>query len=141
MIANEKGESDPFDLKLVAGGLLDVEFLAQYLTLRHAHERPEMLTTSTAQMIANAKRFGFLGSEEAAILGAAHRLYTDVTQILRLALPLGFCPSESNDVVKRRLAAAGGVPEFSQLERELEEIRGKVRATFNSILASYQGSH
>ena len=40
LIAKEKGDSNPWDLKLAAGGLLDIEFVAQYLTLRYASAHP-----------------------------------------------------------------------------------------------------
>ncbi len=36
MIATEKGEDDRWDLKYVKGGLVDIEFIAQYLSLVHA---------------------------------------------------------------------------------------------------------
>ena len=35
-IAKEKGDADPWDLKYAAGGLVDIEFIAQYLQLIHA---------------------------------------------------------------------------------------------------------
>ena len=34
LIASEKGDQDPWDLKLVSGGLIDIEFVAQYLGAR-----------------------------------------------------------------------------------------------------------
>src|SRR3569833_1453550 len=37
-IALEKGEDDIWDLKLAAGGLVDIDFIAQYLQLVHASE-------------------------------------------------------------------------------------------------------
>ena len=39
LIAQEKGDRDPWDLKLVRGGLMDIEFVAQYLTLAFAHDQ------------------------------------------------------------------------------------------------------
>src|SRR5215831_2328499 len=36
-IAKEKGDKERWDLKYVAGGLIDIEFIAQYLQLIHAH--------------------------------------------------------------------------------------------------------
>ena len=38
-IAEEKGDADPWDLKYAAGGLVDIEFIAQYLQLVHAAAR------------------------------------------------------------------------------------------------------
>ena len=39
-IAKEKGTDDIWDLKQVRGGLVDVEFIAQYLQLVHARSQP-----------------------------------------------------------------------------------------------------
>ena len=41
LIAREKGDHDPWDLKLVSGGLIDIEFVAQFLMLADASERPD----------------------------------------------------------------------------------------------------
>ena len=47
-IALEKGEDDVWDLKLAAGGLVDIDFIAQYLQLVHAAAKPEILSVSHA---------------------------------------------------------------------------------------------
>ncbi|MFX7052345.1 hypothetical protein ABTH91_20120, partial [Acinetobacter baumannii] len=46
-IAEDKGDSDRWDLKYVRGGLIDIEFVAQALQLVHAHKHPEILDTNT----------------------------------------------------------------------------------------------
>src|SRR5690606_2161000 len=46
-IAAGKGSSDPWNLKLVPGGLVDVEFIAQALQLTHAAERPDIVDSNT----------------------------------------------------------------------------------------------
>ncbi len=38
LIAQEKGDADPWDFKLVSGGLLDIEFIAQFLVLAWAQK-------------------------------------------------------------------------------------------------------
>src|SRR6478735_5034518 len=48
-IALEKGESDIWDLKYAAGGTVDIDFIAQYLQLVHAAEKPGILDVSTLQ--------------------------------------------------------------------------------------------
>ena len=47
-IAAEYPPGDPFELKYARGGLVDLEFTAQYLQLLHAHDRPEVLAGGTA---------------------------------------------------------------------------------------------
>ena len=85
-IAKEKGEDVRWDLKYAAGGLIDLEFIAQYLQLVHAAEQPEILDTSTARVLDKAWRLGLLSAEDADVLRPAARLYHNLTQILRLCL-------------------------------------------------------
>ncbi len=54
LIAQEKGEGDPWELKLAAGGLLDIEFIAQTLVLIHAHEHPDIIADNTGEVLARA---------------------------------------------------------------------------------------
>ena len=70
-IAEEKGDAEPWDLKNAAGGLIDIEFIAQYLQLVHAASAPEILDTSTARMLEKAARAGVLKPEDAAVLRPA----------------------------------------------------------------------
>src|SRR3954468_5141241 len=86
-IEKEKGEDTRWDLKYAAGGLIDLEFIAQYLQLVHAATKPEILDTNTARVLDRAWRLGLLSAEDADVLRPAARLYHNLTQILRLCLP------------------------------------------------------
>ena len=134
LIAQEKGEVDPWDLKLAAGGVIDVEFIAQYLSLRHCAEHPEILSVETAQVIANAGRLGVLAQADADLLVEAHRLYSTVMQMLRLTTEGAFDPAKAAAGVLRRIAAAADCPDFARLERQLLEMRKLVRALFERLL-------
>src|SRR5439155_24040127 len=91
-IAQEKGEDDVWDLKLAAGGLVDIDFIAQYLQLTHAAAKPEILSVSTQQVLDNAARLGVLPPSDAEILRQAARLYHDLTQVLQLCVTGKFNP-------------------------------------------------
>jgi glutamate-ammonia-ligase adenylyltransferase len=134
MIAQEKGESDPWDLKLAAGGVIDIEFIAQYLVLRHGADHPDLLTPETAQTLANAGRLGLIPAADADRLVEAHRLYSTVVQMMRLTTEGAFDPGHIARGVLRRIAAAADCPDFSRLERQLVETRGSVRALFHQLL-------
>ena len=134
LVAQVKGDKDPWDLKLAAGGLMDVEFLAQYLLLRHARAAPALIGVSTCRVIEAAGELGFLDAEDALVLTRAHALLTNVTQMLRLTLDEGADPSLASEGVKRRIAAAAHLPSLGALESELEETRGEVRDIFNRLL-------
>jgi [glutamine synthetase] adenylyltransferase / [glutamine synthetase]-adenylyl-L-tyrosine phosphorylase len=141
LIAQEKGDADPWDLKLVSGGLLDIEFIAQFLVLARAHERPTMRDVSTRAVIVKAGEAGLLSPAQVECLTDAHRLFTDATQIMRLAVDGPFAPAAAADGVKRRIAAAAALPDFDALAGEVAEARARVRDVFGEVLASPKRRH
>jgi glutamate-ammonia-ligase adenylyltransferase len=112
-IAREKGDQDRWNLKYVAGGLVDIEFIAQYLQLVHAATTPEILDTSTIRVLDKAWRLGLLTTEHAEVLRPAVRLYHNLTQILRLCLPGDFDPKTATPGLCGLLARAGVMPDFA----------------------------
>ena len=133
-IAQEKGEGERWDLKYVAGGLVDLEFIAQYLQLVHAAARPDILDTSTARVLDKAWAAGVLAPEHADVLRPAARLYHNLTQVLRLCLSGPFDPKTAGSELLRLLARAADLPDFATLEPHLAETQAKVRASFNRII-------
>ena len=135
-IAKEKGEGDRWDLKYAAGGLVDIEFIAQYLQLIHAHRLPDILDTSTIRVLEKAQSLRVLAVEDAEILRAAVQLYHDLTQILRLCLPGAFDPKTAGSGLLRLLARAADVPDFTTLDATLTDMQAKVRESFVRILGN-----
>jgi glutamate-ammonia-ligase adenylyltransferase len=135
-IALEKGEGDRWDLKFAAGGLVDIEFIAQFLQLAHAAENPEILDTSTAHALDKAWRLGVLATEDAEVLRGAVRLYHDLTQLLRLCLPGPFDPKTADPRLIGLLARAADVPDWTTLDAFVAETQAKVRKCFTRILGT-----
>jgi glutamate-ammonia-ligase adenylyltransferase len=133
-IAKEKGDQDRWDLKYVAGGLIDIEFIAQYLQLVHADALPGILDTSTARVLDKAMILRVLAAEDAEVLRTAVRLYQDLTQVLRLCLAGPFDPKAAGAGLLRLLARAADVPDFAALDATLVETQAKVRGSFVRIL-------
>jgi glutamate-ammonia-ligase adenylyltransferase len=133
-IAKEKGDRDSWDLKYVAGGLIDIEFIAQYLQLVHAHDQPDILDTSTARVLDKAWALRVLAVEDAEVLRPAVQLYQDLTQILRLCLGGPFEQKSAGAGLLHLLARAADVPDFATLDATLIETQAKVRASFVRIL-------
>src|SRR3954447_13883731 len=133
-IALEKGEGDVWDLKYAAGGLVDIDFVAQYLQLVHAAEKPNILDVSTLRVLDNAARLGLLPQSAAEVLRAAAHLYHDLTQILRLCVTERFKPETSGQALLRVLTRAGDAPDFSALEARVKESQAEVRGVFHEIV-------
>jgi glutamate-ammonia-ligase adenylyltransferase len=133
-IAQEKGEGDHWDLKNAAGGITDIDFIAQYLQLVHAAVRPEILDVDTLRVIDNAEQLGFLPRPAAEVLRSAARLYHDLTQVIRLCVTGKFEPQSAGDDLLRVMARAGDAPDFSALEARLKEMQAEVRRVFKAVV-------
>lgn len=134
LIAREKGESDDWDLKLVVGGLTDLDFLAQFLVLAHASNHPGLIARDTASVVAAARQAGLLETGDAAFLGDACRLIGDVQLWRRFTVEEGVDPAAVPARVLKRIATAVGRPDTKVLKAELDEMRVGVRALFLKIL-------
>ena len=62
-------------------------------------------------------------------------LYTDVTQLLRLAVEGTFDPEQAGKGLRRRLSGAAGLPDIATLERHLADTRTAVRTIFDALLS------
>jgi glutamate-ammonia-ligase adenylyltransferase len=133
-IALEKGEDDLWDLKHVAGGLVDIDFIAQYLQLVHAAEKSDILDVNTLHVLDNAGRLGVLPAASVEILRAAALLYHDLTQILRLCVNEGFNPETAGEDLLHIMARAGDAPDFSSLQARVEETEAEVRRVFRAVI-------
>ena len=133
-IATEKGEAERWDLKYAAGGLTDIEFIAQYLQLVHAADHPDILDPSTAKVLERAARLGLLSPEDSEVLRPAVQLYQNLSQILRLCLSGPFDPKKTDPGLLRLLARAADVPDFATLDAHVAETQTRVRARFEALL-------
>ena len=133
-IEADKGTKNIWDLKQVRGGLVDLEFIAQYLQLIHAHAHPEVLDQNTLGAFQKLAAAGVLPMADAEELIAAVRLIHDLTQVLRLCLEGGFDPATAPSGLKSLLARAGNAPTFAQLEANLKETLGRVHALFETLV-------
>lgn len=86
-IAETHRPTGPLDVKYRPGGLVDIEFTAQYLLLREADRLPDILSPSTEIALSNLVRNKFLSVDDAAPLIAAHRLWQRLQAFLRLTRP------------------------------------------------------
>jgi glutamate-ammonia-ligase adenylyltransferase len=135
LIEKEKGSTDIWELKLVRGGLVDLEFIAQHLQLVHAHAHPDILSQNTVTALVNLDRAGLLPHQAADVLLPAARLFGNLTQILRLCVDGPFAPEKAADGLKALLVRAGEAPDFSRLAADLAERQAAVATLFNEIVA------
>ncbi len=120
----------PWDAKLRAGGLLEVEFCAQALQVLHARQRGVLHPTTRTSLAALA-RIGALTEADAALLIGADRIWRTVQGLLRIMLGRTI-PEQLPPPVAERVACATGLPaEERALARRLDEVAAGVREVFS----------
>jgi len=75
-----------WEVKHLRGGIVDIEFIAQYLQLRYAHECPDILAPNTTNALTAIRQAGYLDTTVADDLIMALALWQELQARLRLAL-------------------------------------------------------
>ena len=77
--------SEDFDLKHDAGGMVDIEFIVQFLVLAYAHQHPQLVgNLGNIALLRIAGEVGLIQSTTAALVGDAYRLLRAHQHRLRL---------------------------------------------------------
>ncbi len=139
MAAEQKGIA-PWEIKHWRGGLIDVEFIAQYLQLRHAAAHPDMLATNTAEALARAIKAKVLGTGPGRTLTDALRLWQVVQGLLRLTIEGVFEPDAAPPGLKAALARAAGAADFAALEAQIRQQSALVLDIFNTLIPHQEGA-
>ncbi|MBL6598427.1 MAG: bifunctional [glutamine synthetase] adenylyltransferase/[glutamine synthetase]-adenylyl-L-tyrosine phosphorylase [Alphaproteobacteria bacterium] len=130
-MAQSHAATSPWQLKHWRGGLVDAEFLVQYLQLRFAHEHPEVIEGNTALACERLAAIGALEAGDAKMLADAVRFYRGLQALLRLTVDDAFDPATAPKSLRERLAEVGGVEDFEALEARVEENGVRVRYLFD----------
>ncbi len=123
-----------WDVKYTDGGLIDVEFIAQYLQLRHAHENPNVLDPNTCGALARLLEAGLLTASAANSLLHAARLWRTIQGMLRFTYDGAFNEDAAPAGLKQALAKAAGVDDFESLKSVMERTARDVRAIFIELI-------
>ena len=134
LIAQEKAPDGKFDIKMMPGGLVDIEFIAQYLVLAHAHGHPDIAGQGTLLAIRSAAVLGLIEAEDADTLTEAYGLYSRLSQFLRIVLVNDHAVEEQPESFRLKLAQACGLPSYKLLLSEMERNARLVRGLFVKIV-------
>ena len=127
MVQREKASRRIWDIKCVAGGLMDIDFVVHTLAIEHAEafsEAPMHDMTSVTRTLA---RIGVLSRVDAVTLAWALDLYQTAIQHLRVALPASCDARTMPAAFAAILARASGSADIRGLESRLREAQRAVR--------------
>ena len=123
----EFGTDKIWSVKHCPGGLVDLEFISQYLILLHANQTPEILTPSTQDSIIALGKAGILDTQATEKLSVAYELLARVQGLLRLCVGKDFDPDTASSGLKATLAKGSGAEDFNTLARDLKAREQDVR--------------
>jgi glutamate-ammonia-ligase adenylyltransferase len=135
LLERERPPKGDWDLKLSPGGLVDIEFAAQFLQLAHAADGGPLLS-NTAEALAAFRRTHLAPAEPLAALERAWRLQQDLTQLLKVALEDSHDPAEEPKAFRALLARAGHARSFASLRQKLAEAQTAARAAYEVLMRS-----
>ncbi|MEQ8825497.1 MAG: bifunctional [glutamine synthetase] adenylyltransferase/[glutamine synthetase]-adenylyl-L-tyrosine phosphorylase [Filomicrobium sp.] len=132
-IAKEKGTDKIWDIKNVRGGLIDVEFIAQYLQLINAETHPDVLQTNTIEALRKLHDLHLLSTAHADVLLPAAQLLHNLTQVLRICSEGPFDPETAPLGLRELLARAAGDPTFDVTAERLKATLADVSGVYADV--------
>ncbi|MGH6894898.1 MAG: bifunctional [glutamine synthetase] adenylyltransferase/[glutamine synthetase]-adenylyl-L-tyrosine phosphorylase, partial [Dongiaceae bacterium] len=130
MAQQHRGES-LWDFKHRRGGLVDIDFIAQYLMLRHAAAHPDVLRRNPSAAIARLAETGLVDRAMAGRLIDAVDLWRQLQQMTRLLVGEKIDEAKLRAPTERQLAKVVDCPDFGCL-------KGLIRDREESVFQDFQ---
>jgi glutamate-ammonia-ligase adenylyltransferase len=120
----------PWDVKLRAGGQIEVEFVAQVQQLIHAHAAPVLCSPTTRVALTRLAEAGLLPADDAALLIRADHVWRTVQGMLRITVGRGAREELPDASAHALLRAVGEAVDLDALRATLDDLARQVRAVF-----------
>ena len=136
-IARHAPAKSAWDFKHLPGGLFDIDFVAQYLALRHAAARPDLLDPHPAEMLRRMAEAGLIERSDAESLRATRTLLSDVQSLLRLTLngdEAAFDETSAPEGQRRLIAATEDAADLGDLKTRIQIEAAAARAIYERIV-------
>jgi len=133
-IAEENPRPSPWDFKNRRGGLIDLEFIVQYLMLREAASSPHILHRDTAHALPGLGEAGVLSPQAQRELGDAAALLRNVQAVLALlgdGLPATAALPEPDAATLSRCV---GAVDFTHLDADITNAAARVRSWYDRLI-------
>ena len=132
LMLNEQAKIGVWDIKRTLGGLVEIEFIAQYLQLISGDA--DCLSTNTLQALQNVTKQNLLSPIQSTELLAACKLYQALTQTLRLCVAEQYHPNSKPKSLNEAVARVAGMPDIAATESLLAETQTRIASIFNDII-------
>jgi glutamate-ammonia-ligase adenylyltransferase len=131
LIAKEKPARSLWDLKLVEGGIVDIEFMAQIAVLTGRIDGPRPTGTDA---VIDAMKPAYLSQDERDEIASAFSLYTTIAQVTRVCLEEEFEPEQASARFTSILLDSVDLPSIDVLQAHLKNTQKSVRTKFERFM-------
>ena len=136
LIEKEKSHNDLWDLKNASGGLVDIEFCAQYFALSYGHQYKNLLMRHPRKILEQAYSSHLISKDDVDILIHGYDMLSALQQAINLALRDQFEPEKCASSVLKHISSLLHFPDFKSLEQGLSEQKKLNRSVFYKIIKS-----
>lgn len=129
------GTNNVWEVKHTQGGLVDVEFICQYLILKHAASAPDIIEANVVQCLEALENNNIISVKDAKLLTEAFNLMRYIQSILRLCLE--DVPKSASDIpigLQQVMLASTGYSSFSALKKGLAAAQRACYALYNQTI-------
>ena len=130
----EEASEDLWAIEQKRGGLIDVEWIAQYLQLLHAAGNDGALAGNTDAVFKAADGLGLIDAETARALADAATLWRNLHGILSLTVEEGFVEATAPPALLGVIQRACGMADFDSLKETMRETAARTAGHFDRLL-------
>ncbi len=134
-MAREHKSDSVWETKHYRGGLVDIEFIAQYLQLAHAAATPAILSHSTVDVLRRAADLGHLDNSDSETLIEALRLWWAIQSVLRQTVAGAFREDAAPEGLRRVLVKTAGAGDWETLRHRAATCAQAAYALFCKLIA------
>ena len=136
LMAREHKAASRWEVKQLRGGLIDIEFIAQWLQLRFGAQYPDLLASNTADVLDRAAQLGLLARPDRDCLITALRLWSAVQLVLRQTVAGAFDEGKAPQGLKEVLVRATGLIDFKTMVDRMDDSAAEAFEVFDRLIAT-----
>jgi len=134
-MAAEHKAGSRWEVKHLRGGLVDIEFIAQYLQLAFAADHPEVLSPNTAGALEKLAEAGVLARPDRDAMMEALSLWQAVQTVLRQTIAGAFDENKAPRGLQDVLVRAADLTDFKTLNDRMEDCARGAFEVFERLVA------
>ncbi len=135
LMSRERPPAGFWDMKLTDGGLVDIEFCAQFLQLIHAQDGGP-LRPNTVEALDALELAALAPRDNLETLRQAWELQQNLSQLLKAAVEDGADPAEEPAALRALLVKAGDARSFAGLKTKLARARAAAHGVFQALVGA-----